>query len=298
MRGEATKSSDVDLLVILRKAKQPTKFTSQLFRKIRIQTFFVTVSYLQKVFWGRELSNWSDHRLATRLGEMFLLFSRDPAWMMKFKLNVQSSKPTARFLGSLLEQARDYHLNGTKFMTRRKSVLAMIAFRASLECVKAWVFARQTKEMGGSKWELFRLNLLDHRIHQAYVSVFASGNKRLASYLDSSRSLLLELKRNPKLYKELEPIEHEVLLDALEDATEMRNAGRRQEALAILAQIPFVFYLPDFVPPKNLERDGKIGRLIERASGLQAVTADKVQAVSNRTKRILQTLSPEGTSRG
>src|SRR5213592_2955983 len=87
-RGEATKSSDVDLLVILRKARHKTRFKAERFHKTRVQIFFVTVGFLQKVFWRGTIRNWSEHRLATRLREMFLLFSKDPMWMMKLRLKL------------------------------------------------------------------------------------------------------------------------------------------------------------------------------------------------------------------
>lgn len=285
VRGESTQGSDLDLIVVVRKAAQPKRIVTSSKKGAKTQVSFLTVGFLTSFVSKRRATDWFDYRLITRLRETAFLFSKEPEWTIRLIQEVAMIRPTRSFLETLRRRAFEYLSSGRRYLKERNNEMATLAFRGCLECIRRLAFASTLKEFGGHKWGLVRLKMLDNSLYRDYVATFARTKQDPRENVHYLGTIIATLKRRRPRFKNLADRDIDILTDILQDTRDMIALGRITEAKVILAQTSLVMYLPSFSLPISPRKHPGLAQLILRASMLNDLETMEVVRIFNAAEQ-------------
>lgn len=284
-RGEATRSDDIDLLVVLGKTEGVGHFQrSKKLEHVPCTETFVSREELNAFLRQNCVNDWPKYRLLTRLRDAVFLFSREPSWNLYLKSRVKKIKPSQSFIRSHLESAEAYLDDAEGFMRRGNLDLSLIAARASMDCLKLVLFVKNNEELGGLEWELSRLKLLNKNFYGLYKDVFLGKSTEARHSLQVFKHFLKTLKIHDKLKALLDKDDLEILVGLEKDAETMLFDKKNEEALIILRKSGVVICGPDYKIYEHLRSETELYKQFSNVNGFLQVMKVDVEKTLEKVK--------------
>lgn len=269
VRGEATKGSDIDLYIIERTNAKKIRVETKSFKGVKVQLTYLPVTYIRNVLksgWTRDLG---EYRIFVRMREIVLFFTRDAGLTTQIRYAVRGVRASPQMVTNIFNTCKSFLADAKDLYQEHQIEMAVVALRASIECVKLLVFIIHNEDIGGRKLDISKMRLLDARICDTYVDMIRNDRDNTQKRLRSLRHLCKEMaKKVTSARRE----ELEILEDIYDDASDMLLAKRELDALAIIQECAFVFYLPKFKMHPLLRANSSLHDALKCAAGIQNIS--------------------------